>query len=334
VRSAPWPGASLVLLAHHRRDQAETFVLQALRGAGPAGLAAMPRSVQRDGITWARPWLDLPREAIESYVRQHRIRFVDDASNADLRYARNRLRLQVMPALRQAFPQAEAALAEAAQRTAEAQAALAELADHDLRTVCEGAVLRVAPWAALPPARRRNALRAWLRERLGRGAPNSLLERLMVELPQPGPACWPAEGLELRRYRGWLVVHAAAAAAGPVLTSQALLLRAAGTYPLPAWGGSLRLQTVPANGVALALLQACELRARAGSERFQQHAGGPPRSLKKAFQSVGVPAWQRMAPLLYGADGRLLYVPGLGVDARALARPGEAQVLLEWLPAQ
>jgi tRNA(Ile)-lysidine synthase len=76
--------------------------LQALRGAGPAGLASMPASVVRDGLTWVRPWLEQPREAIEAYVRTHRIRFVDDASNADPRFARNRLRLQVMPALRSA----------------------------------------------------------------------------------------------------------------------------------------------------------------------------------------------------------------------------------------
>ena len=66
-------GAGVVLLAHHRRDQAETLLLQALRGAGPAGLAAMPREAQRDGIVWARPWLEQPREAIDAYVRRHRL---------------------------------------------------------------------------------------------------------------------------------------------------------------------------------------------------------------------------------------------------------------------
>jgi len=70
-------GASAVLLAHHRRDQAETVLLQALRGAGPAGLAAMPRAVERDGLWWLRPWLDQPREAIEFSVGKLLRRFVE-----------------------------------------------------------------------------------------------------------------------------------------------------------------------------------------------------------------------------------------------------------------
>ena len=103
-------GASLLLLAHHRRDQAETWLLQALRGGGPAGLAAMPRCAERAGLVWARPWLDQPRSAIEAYLRQHLLTWVDDQSNADQRFARNRLRAIVWPAMLEAFTDAEAAL--------------------------------------------------------------------------------------------------------------------------------------------------------------------------------------------------------------------------------
>ncbi len=175
--------ADLVLLAHHRRDQAETFLLQALRGAGPAGLSAMPRQVLRNGIVWARPWLEMPATAIDAYLRRHRLPFADDPSNADPRYARSRLRTQCMPGLREAFGDAEAMLAAAAARSAEAQSLLSEVAAADLAAACDGAALRLLPWRAWSEARRRNALRAWLRERLGRGAPQSLVERLMRELP-------------------------------------------------------------------------------------------------------------------------------------------------------
>ncbi len=126
---------SVIALAHHRGDQAETFLLQALRGAGAAGLASMPTRAERDGLTWLRPWLDQPRDAIEAYVRSHRIRFVDDASNDDPRFARNRLRLQVMPALRAAFPDAEVALIEAAKQAAHARALVDEVAQADLAVV-------------------------------------------------------------------------------------------------------------------------------------------------------------------------------------------------------
>ena len=126
-------GISVVLLAHHQRDQAETLLLQALRGAGVAGLAGMPRSVERTGITWQRPWLDRPWREIEAYVRLHQLEHIVDDSNIDVRFARNRLRLQVWPSLINAFAQADAALADAATWAQEAVSALDELAELDLR---------------------------------------------------------------------------------------------------------------------------------------------------------------------------------------------------------
>jgi tRNA(Ile)-lysidine synthase len=83
-------------------------------------------------------------------------------------------------------------------------------------------------------------------------------------------------------------------------------------------------------GVALATLERLELSERRGAERFQAGPGRPPRSLKKQFQSVGVPAWQRDGPLVY-SQGRLVFVPGLGIDARVLAKRGEAQMKLDWI---
>jgi tRNA(Ile)-lysidine synthase len=128
-------GASLVLLAHHRRDQAETLLLQALRGAGVAGLAGMPAQVDRDGLTWARPWLGRPREDIEAYGRRHRLRFVEDDSNTDPRFARNRLRLTVWAPLTEAFPDAESTLADAATWAQHALACVNELAEIDLAAI-------------------------------------------------------------------------------------------------------------------------------------------------------------------------------------------------------
>ena len=191
-------GASLLLLAHHRRDQAETFVLQALRGGAPAGLSAMPRQIQRAGLVWARPWLDLPRSAIDAYVQRHRLQPVDDPSNADARLARNRLRLQVWPALEAAFPHAETSLAAAAQRAQEARAALEELAALDLAPLVDAdGALAVAGWRALSAARQANALRAWWAAQAGHSAPQALVTRLLAEVPVQGVARWPAGG-------GWI----------------------------------------------------------------------------------------------------------------------------------
>ena len=190
----------LVLLAQHRRDQAETWLLQALRGGGPAGLSAMPTAVQRDGITWARPWLDQPREAIEAYLRRHRLGSVSDSSNADPRFARARLRTSVWPALLAAFPDAEVALTRSAARAQEAAAVLDDVAAVDLVPTLHEGELRVAAWKQLSAPRRANVLRAWLAGRLPGGVPESLVKRLATELQPQRAARWPAGG-------GWLVLR-------------------------------------------------------------------------------------------------------------------------------
>jgi tRNA(Ile)-lysidine synthase len=107
-------GCHHVLLAHHRRDQAETWLLQALRGAGAAGLSAMPFEMHKLGVSWHRPWLNQAREVIDAYVHKHRLRHIEDGSNSDTRFARNRLRSQVWPALTAAFADAEKSLVRAA----------------------------------------------------------------------------------------------------------------------------------------------------------------------------------------------------------------------------
>ncbi|HEX6704597.1 MAG TPA: tRNA lysidine(34) synthetase TilS [Albitalea sp.] len=326
-------GASLVLLGHHRRDQAETFLLQALRGAGVAGLAGMPGAIERDGITWMRPWLKVPREDIEAYARRHRLVHVDDDSNTDTRFARNRLRHDVWPVLSQAFSQAESALADAASWAQEASACLGELADIDLATLVGAKGLDLRAWQALSPPRRSNALRAWLRATTGHSAPSSLVSRLMHELSASGPGRWPVPGGMLHAYRGRLrhEVDSRPAPAPPERESM-LTIRRAGTLVLPGWGGRLQVERVKQGGVPLAWLAHLELRPRTGGERFQAGIGRPPRSLKKQFQTAAVPAWAREGPLVY-SGGQLVFVPGLGLDARVIGLPGQAQVTLRWLAA-
>lgn len=197
-------GCDAVLLAHHRRDQAETVLLQLMRGAGARGLAAMPAAVRRDGITWLRPWRDQPRAAIEAYVRRHRLRWVDDASNEDPRFARNRLRQRVWLVLEAAFPAAETALAGAALRAADEAQALRELAAADAAVACRHGELVKLHWLALSPARRLLLLRHTIEGWAGRGAPETLVRRLAAELPRCPSGQWPAPGGTLRLRRGRL----------------------------------------------------------------------------------------------------------------------------------
>jgi len=330
-------GCDAVLLAHHRRDQAETWLLQALRGGGAAGLSAMPRQIERGGIQWCRPWLDAPREAVDRYVRRHRLRFVDDSSNADPRYARNRLRTAVWPVLSSAFPQVDSALVAAAGQAQDAAALALEVLAQDLPTVLdEAGGLQTAAWLALPPARRRNALQGWLRHGLGRGAPEALLARLAAELPERRAATWQAPGHSLRLYRGVLRLHSLQGLrqdpAAPPTTSAMLNLSLPGRHPVPGWDGHWRVEAATAAGLPATLLQAVQAVPRRGGERFSLAPGGTPRSLKKQYQALGIPAWQRNGPLLFSRAGQLLWVPGLGIDGRLQARADEAQLQLDWVP--
>lgn len=210
ARQARDAGCGVVLLAQHRRDQAETFLIQALRGGGAAGLAAMPRVVRREGIFWARPWLGASREAIDAYLRRYRLRAADDPSNADRRFARGRLR-SLWPAWTHAFPDAETTLARAAQRAADDATLIAEVAAADLAALAaEGRALPVKPWLHLSAARRVAVLRLWLATVLTAAAPETLVRRLMDELPKLHRARWPAGQRDLVLHRGWLAAAAAA----------------------------------------------------------------------------------------------------------------------------
>lgn len=324
--------ASLVLLAHHRRDQAETFLLQALRGGGVAGLAAMPMCVERDGLVWARPWLACRRDAIEAYLRRHRLGFIDDTSNVDPRYARNRLRSAVWPALVGAFDSAEGCLAEAAMSAAQAAAVLDEVAEGDLATAAPGdQALDVETWSGLSVARRRNALLAWLRTR---GiASSALIERLCIELPGKRSGRWPAaDDAQLRLHRGVLRLHRPASAPAATLVSDTTLrIDRAGRRRIAGFSdGHLVVRRVVSGGVALPLLASLRVAGRQGGEQFQLAPRSTPRSLKKQFQSLAVSAWLRDGPLLYAGD-RLVFVAGLGIDARVLAADGEPQLALRWV---
>jgi tRNA(Ile)-lysidine synthase len=160
-------GAAMLWLAHHADDQAETVLLQLLRGAGVAGLAAMaPQRVdESSAVRRVRPFLPLLRAQLHRYALVRGLRWIEDESNADTRYARNALRHEVMPALSTRFPGFRDALARTARHAATAQRLLDDLARIDLRTVGrdEGAALSRKALTALDDARATNVMRVWIR---------------------------------------------------------------------------------------------------------------------------------------------------------------------------
>lgn len=153
-------GLRTVLLAHHADDQAETVVLALSRGAGLPGLAAMPERFQRHGTVFGRPLLGVAAAALRASLVAAGHGFVDDPSNADLRYTRNRIRARLLPAWDATFPHGRAAIARSARHAAQAQQLLADLARIDLQHT--GEPPHISRLQTLSPARQANALRHWL----------------------------------------------------------------------------------------------------------------------------------------------------------------------------
>ncbi|WP_147674782.1 tRNA lysidine(34) synthetase TilS, partial [Vulcaniibacterium tengchongense] len=150
--AAELAAGEVLVLAHHRADQAETFLLRALRASGPDGLAAM-RPWRRYGAGWLwRPLLGCGRDALLAHARAHGLGWIDDPGNADPAFDRNFLRARVLPLLRERWPHADAALARAAALCGEAQALL-EDGDAEALALAASAdphCLRVGPLRALP----------------------------------------------------------------------------------------------------------------------------------------------------------------------------------------
>lgn len=161
-------GARLILLGHHADDQAETVLLQLLRGAGLPGLAAMPvqKAELNSGLTFLRPLLDIPRAMLRRYATAHGLRWIEDDSNTNMRYTRNRARQTVMPLLAAHFPAYRTTLARIARHAQQAQTLLDDLACLDLQHIAQDKDRRVlsrAAFNALSPARASNLLRYWMR---------------------------------------------------------------------------------------------------------------------------------------------------------------------------
>lgn len=156
-----------VALAQHADDQVETLLLALSRGAGLGGLSAMPAHWQRDGLDYYRPLLAVAGADIRSWLARRGIAFVEDPTNADEQFTRNRIRARVMPALQAAFPQFLDTFARSAAHAAQAQVVLDEVALQDAGQVCRASdgLLLIKPLQQLSRARQANAVRYWLKNR-------------------------------------------------------------------------------------------------------------------------------------------------------------------------
>lgn len=180
ARMAEAGGAACVLLGQHADDQAETLLLALSRGAGLPGLAAMPQHFERHGVAFGRPLLDLPSKTLRDWLVAQGHGFVDDPSNADHRYTRNRIRGQLLPAWDRCFPGFRPMLARSARHAAQAQALLDDLARIDLAKT--GAPPDIKALQSLSRERQANALRHWLRSGAGVAASAVQLDELLDQV--------------------------------------------------------------------------------------------------------------------------------------------------------
>jgi tRNA(Ile)-lysidine synthase len=329
------------VLAHNADDQAETVLLQLLRGAGVKGLSAMPfrKGADRRVRTGTklreasilRPLLDVPREKIEGYAKRHTLKWIEDESNADTAYQRNWLRHEILPLIARRLPGYRATLTRAASHFAEAAQLLDDLARIDAGGAFDNGTIPVAALRMLSEARAKNVLRGLIAAR-GWAMPEA--DRLEEALRQALTARADARvvvdlgACELRRYSGILYV---------------LPLRRSERGALVTWTGEREivvahlggvLSMTPRRGIGLsaARLKAypVTIRERRGGERLQPDSNRPRRTVKNLLQEAGMPPWERQhVPFIYCGE-ELACIPGVAVDQRFQAHRGERSVLPVW----
>ena len=317
-----------VVLAHHADDQAETMLLQLLRGAGPRGLAAMPAVATDRDVRWLRPLLGIARESLETYVADHALRYVDDESNADPRHRRNALRAHVVPALRAIAPGYPQTLVRAARIQAEAFTLQHELAALDARSAYDGASLARSALRELTPPRARNLLRWFLHERRLAAPSTARLDQMLAQLTGAGDDARIAlvhDGVELGVHRGRVFAHRPA--------PSAYVHEWTGTPEVTLAHGTLAFACASGSGIAQRHLASSRVTIRGGlrGERLTID-GRTRRAVADLLREAGIPAWDRFAlPRVYCGEV-LAAVACAGVDAAFGAAPGEPAVRLEWRP--
>ena len=308
--------AACIALAHHRNDQAETVLLQLLRGGGPHALAAMPTvRLLDDKLLW-RPLLGVSRDQLQAYANQRQLHWVEDESNQDIRWRRNLLRHQVIPHIAAMIPDYHAHLERTAKLMAQAAQVLDEVGAADLATCLVEGRLDLKGFNGLSRARQQWLLRTWLRQ-LDGGEPTPQAIEVFCQQLATAPADRQPEmrvpGALVYRYRQQLWAERLPQVDLPAVQN---LSGHDGVQTLS--GGRLTSEH-RRHGLNPALLAAgITLRVRQGGERLLLEVGSKP--VKTLLQEAGIPPRLRARwPLLYLADGRLAAVPSVAValDCRA-----------------
>ena len=333
--------SGIVVLAHNQDDQAETLLLQLMRGAGVRGLSAMPvrRRASTAGRAAAapagpillRPLLGVARHDIERYAARKRLRWIVDESNAEDRFARNFLRTRILPRLERRFPGCRAALARSSAHMAAASRLLDQLAAIDGAAAIDGDRIKVSSLRSLEAARAANLLRAFIVER-GLEMPSTthlgeILRQLCSGRRDANPQLRVGE-CTLMRFRDWIELSRPTA-----VDNRAAAIHWTGESRVALGeGGELRVRSVRGRGVSQAKLDGgtITIRRRRGGERMRLSASRPRRTLKNLLQEAGVRPWVRSRMPLVFHDEELVWAPGIGVAWDFRAQANERALLFSW----
>jgi tRNA(Ile)-lysidine synthase len=326
------PG-DILLTAHQQDDQAETVLLQLLRGAGPRGLAAMPQFAPFGPGYQARPLLEFSRRQLRVYALEHRLDWIEDASNQDIGFDRNYLRQRVLPLLRERWPALGRTLSRSAQHCAEAQGLIDELTAPDLDRLLDQkeGTISVSGLKALSPAHGRAVVRSWIGN-AGFPLPDSThLNRLIVEMTGAGVdrnplVRWP--GVEVRRYRDQLFLMPPLTPVAPGLilnwTQDSPLLLPAGLGRLTVDQGIGGIDHARWTGAGV------QVRFQRPGGRLRLPGRDHSQSFKNFFQQKAIPPWQRNRIPLIFVDGELAAVADLCICTPFQHRTGRPGVRIRW----
>lgn len=325
-------GAAL-LLAQHRDDQLETLLLRLMRGAGPAGLAGMPRRRDLGAGCLYRPVLDFTRDEIQRYAAAHSLRWIEDPSNDDSHHDRNFLRHQVLPRVAERWPQYRQSWHKSQSLLQEADGLLEELAAQDLVRLGNHsqASLDLVALNSLGEPRRRNLLRHWC-DRLGIADPGwHRLHQLclfLADRPDSADSAFTLGDISLQISGGYL--HALRLPDPPRAEGLHWNAVTQSLLELPG-NGQLEARQRPGRGLGRVHADNLEIRYRQGGESIRL-PGRPTKSLKKLLQEEPLPPWLReRLPLLYAGE-RLVCIPGIGPLKDCAATPEEEGLIIDWHP--
>ena len=303
-----------LVTAHHKNDAAETLLLQLLRGAGPAGLAAMSYERNINSKIHLRPLLDFTRLELLEYAQVNDLQWVEDASNDSIDFNRNYLRKKIMPDLMDRWPGALHTLSRAVELQADAIECLRDLAHIDLLAArCENSNrLNVKHLQELTPARVKNALRLWIQEHQIRVPSRKILDQICMDIVfkdemETSPLQTWSEG-EVRRYRDQLYLMRPLLVHDP---NQEYQWHIDQPLHIESIGRTLQQSDLKRYGVKLPSdVQELKVAFRSGGESLKPFGSNHHRSLKNLFQEASVPPWEReRIPLLY-YNGQLISVLG------------------------